>query len=129
MIIRASFENVLSFNKETSISFVASKSDLLPAHVFRAQQRDDISILKTGLIYGANGSGKSNIIKCIESLCEFAVFGKSTIDEVAAGVELPVLGKLPIDLSLAELADAGDFAQANVEYLIPARDAVINFEK
>ena len=60
---------------------------------------------------------------------EFAVFGKSTIDEVAAGVELPVLGKLPIDLSLAELADAGDFAQANVEYLIPARDAVINFEK
>ena len=76
MIIRASFENVLSFNEETSISFVASKSDLLPTHVSRAKRRDDISILKTGLIYGANGSGKSNIIKCIESLCEFAVFGK-----------------------------------------------------
>ena len=70
MIIRASFENVLSFNEETSISFVASKSDLLPTHVSRAKRRDDISILKTGLIYGANGSGKSNIIKCIESLCE-----------------------------------------------------------
>ena len=76
MIIRASFENVLSFNEETSISFVASKSDLLPTHVSRAKRRDDISILKTGLIYGANGSGKSNIIKCIESLCEFAMFGK-----------------------------------------------------
>ena len=63
MIIRASFENVLSFNEETSISFVASKSDLLPTHVSRAKRRDDISILKTGLIYGANGSGKSNIIK------------------------------------------------------------------
>jgi Mrp family chromosome partitioning ATPase len=55
-----------------------------------------------------------SFIKCPDCGKEFAVFGKSTIDEVAAGVELPVLGKLPIDLSLAELADAGDFAQANV---------------
>ena len=76
MIIRASFDNILSFDSETSISFVASKSDLLATHVSRAIKRDDISILKTGLIYGANGSGKSNIIKCIESLCEFAVYGR-----------------------------------------------------
>jgi len=76
MIIRASFENILSFYSETSISFVASKSDLLPTHVFRAKKRDDISILKAGLIYGANGSGKSNIIKCIESLRDFALLGK-----------------------------------------------------
>ena len=76
MIIRANFDNILSFDTETSISFVASKSDLLPTHVSRAKKRDDISILKTGLIYGANGSGKSNIIKCIESLREFAVLGK-----------------------------------------------------
>ena len=76
MIIRASFDNILSFDSETSISFVASKSDLLATHVSRAIKRDDISILKTGLIYGANGSGKSNIIKCIESLREFAVYGR-----------------------------------------------------
>lgn len=76
MIIRASFDNVLSFDKETSISFVAGKSDLLPTHVSRAKLRDDISLLKMGLIYGANGSGKSNVIKCIESLCDFAVLGK-----------------------------------------------------
>lgn len=75
MIIRVSIDNVLSFNQETEISFVASKSDLLPAHVTRAKLRDDISILKTGLIYGANGSGKSNIIKCIASLQEFALKG------------------------------------------------------
>lgn len=75
MIVKASVDNVLSFNEETSISFVASKSDLLPAHVTRAKLRDDISILKTGLIYGANGSGKSNIIKCIASLQEFALKG------------------------------------------------------
>jgi len=75
MIIKASVDNVLSFNEETSISFVASKSDSLSAHVTRAKLRDDISILKMGLIYGANGSGKSNIIKCIASLQEFALKG------------------------------------------------------
>lgn len=79
MIIRASFDNVLSFDKETSISFVASKSDALPAHVSRAVLRDDISVLKMGLIYGANGSGKSNVIKCIESLRDFAVFGSPKV--------------------------------------------------
>lgn len=75
MIVKASVDNVLSFNEETSISFVASKSDSLSAHVTRAKLRDDISILKMGLIYGANGSGKSNIIKCIASLQEFALKG------------------------------------------------------
>ena len=79
MIIRASFDNVLSFNEETTISFVASKSALMPAHVSRAVLRDDISILKMGLIYGANGSGKSNIIKCIESLRDFAVLGSPRV--------------------------------------------------
>ncbi|MBR4497316.1 MAG: ATP-binding protein [Bacteroidales bacterium] len=76
MIVQVSIDNILSFNSETTISFVASKSDLLPFHVARAIKRDDISILKTGLIYGANGSGKSNVIKCIELLREFVVFGK-----------------------------------------------------
>jgi len=75
MIVKASVDNVLSFSEETSISFVASKSDSLSAHVTRAKLRDDISILKMGLIYGANGSGKSNIIKCIASLQEFALKG------------------------------------------------------
>ena len=70
-----------------------------------------------------------SFIKCPDCGKEFAVFGTSNIDEVAAGVDLPVLGKLPIDLHLAELADAGDFAQANVEYLTAAREAVVKFEK
>lgn len=73
MIVRATFENILSFDEETSISFVAGKSDLLPNHVLRAQKRDDISILKTGIIYGANASGKSNIIKAIRILKQIAL--------------------------------------------------------
>jgi Mrp family chromosome partitioning ATPase len=70
-----------------------------------------------------------SFIKCPDCGKEFAVFGKSTIDEVAAAVNLPVLGKLPIDLKLAELADSGEYAQANVEYLTAALDAVVKLEK
>lgn len=73
MIIRASFRNILSFKDETSISFVAGKSTTHPQHVLRASGRDDISILKAGIIYGANASGKSNIIKGMNILRSLAL--------------------------------------------------------
>ncbi len=69
-----------------------------------------------------------SFIKCPDCGKEFEVFGKSTIDEVAAAVELPVLGKLPIDLHLAELADAGEYHQADVTYLEPALKAIEKLE-
>lgn len=73
MILRATFENILSFKDEVQISFVAGKSDLLPEHVNRANKRDDISILKSGIVYGANASGKSNIIKAISIIQDIAL--------------------------------------------------------
>ncbi len=57
--------------------FTASKSDQLPLHVSRAEKRDDISVLRLGLIYGANASGKSNIIKCLAIIKAFALKGWS----------------------------------------------------
>lgn len=73
MILRATFRNILSFNDETSISFVAGKSTQNSEHVSRAEKRDDISVLKSGIIYGANASGKSNVIKAIAALREIAI--------------------------------------------------------
>lgn len=73
MILRATFENIFSFNDETSISFVAGKSTAHPTHVVRARKRDDISALKLGVIYGANASGKSNIIKAVALLQQIAL--------------------------------------------------------
>ena len=57
--------------------FTASKSDQLPLQVSRAEKRDDISVLRMGLIYGANASGKSNIIKCLAIIKAFALNGWS----------------------------------------------------
>ena len=77
MLLSAKFENIYSFREETRILFTASKSDLLPLHVSRAEKRDDISVLRMGLIYGANASGKSNIIKCLAIIKAFALNGWS----------------------------------------------------
>ena len=75
MILRATIENLYSFKEETEISFVAGKSSNHVMHVSRAEKRDDISVLKAGIIYGANASGKSNIIKAISILQMIALSG------------------------------------------------------
>lgn len=81
MIIRATFDNILSFDKESQISFVAGKGKIHPDHVSRAEKRDDISVLKAGIVYGANASGKSNFIKAIHFLQKL-VRGKSPSHEM-----------------------------------------------
>ena len=72
MILRATLDNIYSIKDETQISFVAGKSNTHGEHVSRAEKRDDISVLKAGVIYGANASGKSNIIKAIALLQQIA---------------------------------------------------------
>ena len=82
MILRVTFENILSFYEETQISFVAGKSSTHAEQISRAKKRDDISVLKSGIIYGANASGKSNIIKAIDVLRKIATgkFPKRNIE-------------------------------------------------
>ena len=73
MILRITIENLFSFKNETEISFVAGKSDRHNEQVCRAEKRDDISVLKAGIIYGANASGKSNIIKAVAIIQKIAL--------------------------------------------------------
>lgn len=75
MILRVTFENIYSFNERAELSLVAGKGSNFPAHVCRAEKRDDISVLKSSLIYGANASGKSNIIKAINLLKQITLVG------------------------------------------------------
>ncbi len=75
MILRASIKNLYSFRDETEVSFVAGKSKTHISQVVRAGKRDDISVLKAGVVYGANASGKSNIIKAMYVLQQIALGG------------------------------------------------------
>lgn len=63
-------------------------------------------------------------VKCPDCGKEIKVFGESHIDEIAAELKVPVLGKMPIDVSYAQKADAGEFDEILNAY-IEAADAVM----
>lgn len=64
-------------------------------------------------------------VVCPDCGKEFKIFGESGIDALAEELRLPVLGKMPIDTRLAELAD-GEFHQAKNDYLASAKDRLLN---
>lgn len=56
-------------------------------------------------------------LKCPDCGKEIKLFGESNIDAVAAELGVPVLGKLPLDPTYAEKADAGEFDKMENPYL------------
>lgn len=48
------------------------------------------------------------------------VFGESSVDEIAKGLGVPVLAKLPIDPKTAKLVDQGAVELADDQYILPA---------
>lgn len=65
MLIRFSVENFLSFRDEVELSMVPGKSRKHSEHIISNGKRGSTSVLRTAVIYGANASGKSNLIKAI----------------------------------------------------------------
>lgn len=65
MLIRFIINNFLSFNDEREFNMLAGPFKTHKHHVYSAGKVD---VLKAAAIYGANGAGKSNLIKAIEFL-------------------------------------------------------------
>ncbi len=55
---------------------------------------------------------------------EISVFGKSRIDEVSQKMNVPVLGRIPIEPEIAQRADEGAFAQVMSPHLEAALEAL-----
>lgn len=70
MLIRFTVENFLSFKDRQSFSMIPGKGSLKSHH--KTPLIKGVSVLKTAIIYGANASGKSNLIKSID-------FGKKLV--------------------------------------------------
>lgn len=68
-------------------------------------------------------------LKCPDCGKIINVFGRSRIDEIAAEKGLQVLGKIPIDPSLAEKADEGSFAEVDNTFVADAVRAIVNIKK
>ena len=83
MLIKFTVENYLSFNGKVELSLVAGKYRSLPHHVIKRKKRNDVNLLKSAVIYGANASGKSNLVKAID-------FGRNMIVKgTKAGQQIP----------------------------------------
>ncbi|WP_305177710.1 AAA family ATPase [Faecalibaculum rodentium] len=67
MLKQFNFKNFLSFDEDegrtNELSLIGSRVRRHPEQTIKA---GDVSLLKAALIYGANGSGKSNLIKAIQ---------------------------------------------------------------
>lgn len=62
MLIRFVVKNLFSFKEETEFNLLPSKSQRLNHHKY---QKNGIEVLKMTALYGANGSGKSNLVKAL----------------------------------------------------------------
>lgn len=72
MLIRVFASNILSFDSEVQFSLIPGKGSVKSNHIVRSEKRDDIPVLKTGILYGANASGKSNMIKVVSLIKSIA---------------------------------------------------------
>lgn len=57
---------------------------------------------------------------CPDCRKKISVFGESHVDEVAEELDIPVLGKMPIDAVLAEAVENERFSEVSNEYLAAA---------
>ena len=72
MFIRFAVSNLFSFHKETEFNLFPGRVNRLGHHKYKTL---GVETLKTSGIYGANGAGKSNLVKAINVLREFVVTG------------------------------------------------------
>lgn len=56
-------------------------------------------------------------VKCPDCGKELKVFGESQIEKIAGELEVPVLGKMPIDPAIAEMVEEERFYEADNPYL------------
>ncbi|MDM1380685.1 AAA family ATPase [Myroides marinus] len=72
MLARVVVENFLSFREETEFNMIAGNLRTHTNHVYDYP----VKLLRAGAIYGANGAGKSNLIKAISYLKDLVEEGE-----------------------------------------------------
>lgn len=72
-IVKFKLQNFKSYRDEAEFSFEALDNDFKPENVFSVILNcgKEIRLLKTAVIYGANASGKSNLIWGLRALCHY----------------------------------------------------------
>src|ERR1051325_6063306 len=74
MLAQFTVENFLSFKDETVFSMVAAEEDHHRNHIIKNGRGKKVSLLRAAALYGANASGKSNLITAIAFARFFIVY-------------------------------------------------------
>ncbi len=75
MLLRFTVENFLSFKERAELSLIPSKVRRHSEHIIKATKSNGIHALKGAIIYGANASGKSNLIKAMWHVQQMVAMG------------------------------------------------------
>ncbi len=65
MLVQFNVENFVSFRDEVQINMIPAKSRLMKDHIIESPEGKSIEVVPILTIYGANGSGKSNLVKAL----------------------------------------------------------------
>ncbi len=75
MLVQFSVENFLSFKEEITFSMVAAKKGNHADHIVKGNDDEKAPLLHAAAIYGANASGKSNLVTAIGFARELIIRG------------------------------------------------------
>ncbi|AFY54125.1 hypothetical protein Riv7116_1565 [Rivularia sp. PCC 7116] len=89
MLIEFSIENYRSIQERQTLSMVASKDEaMLDSNTFPTpNSKDELRLITNAVIYGANASGKSNLLRAIQTLRRLVVDSAS---KMQVGTKLPI---------------------------------------
>lgn len=71
MLVEFSVSNFKSIKEKQTLSLIADESNVKSDNVFTPMEGDELRLLKSAVIYGANASGKSNIIQAFSAFLQF----------------------------------------------------------
>ncbi len=112
MLVQFSVENFLSFDEEQVFSMVAAGGDQHPAHLVPDSPRKGDTLLRAAALYGANGAGKSNLVKAMQFAKTLVVEG--TRGSQAIAVRSFKLGK-------------GENRSSKFEFVIKTQGVLYNY--
>jgi len=95
MLIRVKVENFLSFKNEIEFNMSAGNSQQSQNRV--KEISSDLKLLQSSVIYGANASGKTNLVKALEFLQDFI-----TEDELKKGQKISQIKSFKLDDSFRD---------------------------
>ena len=104
MLIRFAIKNLYSFKDETEFNLNPSKAKRLSHHKY---SKSGIEILKLTALYGANGSGKSNLIRSISILKTMILSGSIPNDLTSQKFKLSDASRAePVEFAIEFIADS-----------------------